>query len=99
MRLIDKMCIKMVEKVKFSIFLGFFYLYFLILCGFYLVFKLVKKKVIFVEFLLKWNYNFFISYFIDKKLFIWEFWVDSFLFIFMNNYNNYEFYYCDSCWY
>ncbi|EAC5497003.1 hypothetical protein B5G69_12905, partial [Listeria monocytogenes] len=44
MRPIDKMCTKMVEKAKFSIFLGFFYSHLLILCGFYLAFKLVKKK-------------------------------------------------------
>lgn len=43
MRPIDKMCTKMVEKAKFSIFLGFFYSHLLILCGFYLAFKLVKK--------------------------------------------------------
>lgn len=44
MRPIDKMCTKMVEKAKFSIFLGFFYSHLLILCGFHLAFKLVKKK-------------------------------------------------------
>lgn len=53
MRPIDKMCTKMVEKAKFSIFLGFFYSHLLILCGFYLAFKLVKKRAIFVEFLSK----------------------------------------------
>ncbi|CDG45209.1 uncharacterized protein LMMT_1309 [Listeria monocytogenes] len=39
----------MAEKAKFSIFFGLFCSHPLILCGFYLAFKLVIKRAIFVE--------------------------------------------------